>query len=114
MFNISQGSKQEIAKEQTFLQAEIGWWIIGWPAKGISGFGVLNDNGRNRVPKSIHISKKTKTKTKIHVLKIEFEIQKRMLTFGRTTNHDHGDDFLLRHVDSKKPRFVKHDDDLIL
>lgn len=36
--------------ENTDLQAEIGWWTIGWPARGKRGFGVLNESGRNRVP----------------------------------------------------------------
>lgn len=34
----------------TLLQAEIGCWTIGCPARGKRGFGTLNDNGRNRVP----------------------------------------------------------------
>ena len=34
----------------TLLQAEIGWWTIGWPAKGNKGLGVLNERGRNLVP----------------------------------------------------------------
>ena len=42
----------------TLLQAEIGWWTIGWPANGKRGFGVLNERGLNLVPAKNH----TKTK----------------------------------------------------
>jgi hypothetical protein len=42
-------------KINTFLQAEIGWWTIGCPAKGKRGFGIFNDNGLNLVPATFHI-----------------------------------------------------------
>lgn len=65
----------QFSKAKTFLQAEIGWWIMGWPAKGISGLGVLNDNGRKRVPKIDPHSAKKKKKS-ISLGKLEVEIQK--------------------------------------
>ena len=37
-------------QEYTLLQAEIGWWTIGCPAKGKRGFGIFSESGRNLVP----------------------------------------------------------------
>lgn len=45
-----EGKLKREKKKQTLLQAEIGWWTIGCPAKGKRGFGVLKERGRNLVP----------------------------------------------------------------
>lgn len=50
LYSTYKKEKKKKEKTLTLLQAEIGWWTIGWPANGNNGFGVLKDNGRNRVP----------------------------------------------------------------
>lgn len=48
-------------KKITLLHAEIGWWTIGCPANGKSGFGILNDNGRNLVPAKLRIQRQCRS-----------------------------------------------------
>ena len=79
----------------TLLQAEIGWWTIGCPAKGNKGFGVLNESGRNLVPAT---TKKSNKKPKFIKKKKKGKLiwKNRVNTFGGTTHHDNGDYLLLR------------------
>ncbi|KAM0937447.1 hypothetical protein DsansV1_C25g0188581 [Dioscorea sansibarensis] len=60
----------------------MGWWTIGWPARGNNGFGTLSDSGRNLVPTCTKSPKNSSFAKQIN----GFPIRN---TFGWATNHDH-------------------------
>ena len=71
----SKNKKKKKKKKLTLLQAEIGWWTIGCPAKGNKGFGVLNESGRNLVPATTKKSNKKPKFIKKKKRKIDMEKQ---------------------------------------